>query len=251
MNTYVRIYCSRNQVEYPNWFWMVTGEEAPEVLTDSVQHNLKLKLQAQVSSEFSSKLSDETVDPNSPEWELATAKFLRTETEADSARSRGAQMRHAAASYLERYPEEIALIRETGTWMTFCSDHTVLEARTGDHFPHPDEGAEIVICENDMKAEPEWWGYLQERFSTTRIRTLNLFRARTVEELIPAFQNAELITFMTTFTSYDWWELAVEALSKIDTSGKKILGYCPDQDRYQKALEILGDFPNIELLEEL
>lgn len=242
MNTYIRIYCSHYDIEYPEWFWMVTGAEA-NILTPEVQHQLKEKTRARIASDMGSHLSDENVNPDSPLWHIISSKFLMTENEATIAKVKGGLMEHAAAGYLKRNPEEIALIRESGSWMTLTDDHTILEVRQQDHFPSKNEGADIVVCENDNDPEPDWIEYLKTQYPEKTIRVLNLFRARSVEELTQPFKDAELITFKTTFTNFDWWELAVETLRGIDVTGKSILGYCPDEYRYKKATELLGDLP--------
>jgi hypothetical protein len=96
--------------------------------------------------------------------------------------------------------------------MTLTDDHTINEIVQSTDWPTDNEGAEIVVCENDLNAEPQWIVHLQKQYPGKRINVLNNFRNRSLEDVRKHFESAEYITFSTTFTSTDWFELLLDGL---------------------------------------
>lgn len=133
------------------------------------------------------------------------------------------------------------LIRPIGSFMPLYYNEITEETFDTD-FPI-EEFAEIVICENDQKAEYKWVEYLKSRFPNKKILTINFFDLRSENEVEKYFSKAKYITFSTTFSKYEWFE----KLTKF-SNGKKIIGYCHDSQNWQKAKEIN---PNIEIVNSI
>lgn len=131
------------------------------------------------------------------------------------------------------------LIRPIGSFMPLYYNEITEETFDTD-FPI-EEFAEIVICENDQKAEYKWVEYLKSRFSNKKILTINFFDLRSENEVEKYFSKAKYITFSTTFSRYEWFE----KLTKF-SKGKKVIGYCHNKDNWQKAKEIN---PNVEIVD--
>jgi len=133
------------------------------------------------------------------------------------------------------------LIRPIGSFMPLYYNE-ITEERFDTDFPI-EEFAEIVICENDQKAEDKWVEYLQKRFPNKKILTISFFDLRSEIEVEKYFSKAKYITFSTTFSRYDWFE----KLTKFST-GKKIIGYCHSKENWERANEINS---NIEIVSRI
>jgi hypothetical protein len=133
------------------------------------------------------------------------------------------------------------LIRPIGSFMPLYYNEIVEEVFDID-FPI-DEFADIVICENDQKAEYEWVEYLKKRFPRKKILTINFFDLKSENVVEKYFNKATHITFSTTFSRYHWFE----KLSKF-ASNKTVIGYCHIKDNWNRALEINN---KIEVIEKL
>lgn len=130
------------------------------------------------------------------------------------------------------------LIRPIGSFMLLYNNEIISETFDTD-FPI-DEFAEIVICENDKKAEYKWVEYLKARFPNKKILTINYFDLRSENEVAKYFDKADYITFSTTFSNYEWFE----KLTKF-SNGKKIIGYCHNPEKWELANQIN---PNVEIV---
>ncbi len=135
------------------------------------------------------------------------------------------------------------LIRPIGSYMPLHG-YSITDEIFDTDFPI-EEFAEIVICENDNKAEYKWVEYLKKRFPNKKIITINYFDLRSESEVIKYFEKAEYITFSTTFSNYEWYK----KLSKFANSTHKIIGYCHSKENWNDALEINKNVEIIETIE--
>jgi len=135
------------------------------------------------------------------------------------------------------------LIRPIGSFMTSLNNNEITDETFDTDFPI-EEFAEIVICENDQKAEYEWVEYLKKRFPKKKIITINFFDLRSEKEVEKYFEKAKFITFSTTFSRYNWFE----KLSKFATPKHNIIGFCHSKDNWNRALEINS---NIEIVDTI
>ena len=124
------------------------------------------------------------------------------------------------------------LVRESGSFMTMTSHTDVLEDVISNHYPI--DKANIVICENDHKAEYNWTKYLSVRFNSEPITVANYFFQRSNEELQAYFKQATYITFSTTFSDLTWWENLCINLQPHN----KVIGYCHIKENWKKALAL-------------
>jgi len=134
------------------------------------------------------------------------------------------------------------LIRPSGTFMLLRGTD-VIEECFGYYFP-TDTYGEIVICENSNKAEYDWVEYLNRNYPGKTIKTINFFYQRTDEEIRNIFSRAELVTFSTTFSNYDWFK----KLNSNIHSHNRIIGYCHDEEKWGYALEINS---NIQVIKKI
>jgi len=128
------------------------------------------------------------------------------------------------------------LIRPSGTY-TLLRGSEVEKEKYDNSFPI-DNFSDIVICENDEKAEYKWVEYLKKRFPNEEITTINYFDLRNSKEIEKYFEAAKYITFSTTFSNLEWFEKMV----KLSNDKHKIIGYCHDGSKW-------SDIPNINNLE--
>lgn len=123
------------------------------------------------------------------------------------------------------------IIRPSGSYM-FLSGNDITEEKISNNFPI-DKTGDIVICENDEKADYSWLSYLKRRFPDKEIVTINFFDLRSDDEVKEYFDKAKLITFSTTFTSFDWFK----KLTKHQTT-QKVIGYCSDTSKWNEVVQI-------------
>jgi hypothetical protein len=133
------------------------------------------------------------------------------------------------------------LIRPIGSFMLLYHNKITEEVFDKD-FPI-DDYAEIVICENDEKAEWKWIEYLKKRFPNQKILTINYFDLRSDYDVERYFSKAKYITFSTTFSSYEWFK----KLTKY-SGNKKIIGFCHTKENWNIALDINR---NVEVIEQI
>lgn len=209
LNRYVKI------KGHPNWFLVLAAtDDEPVGLSETMQEKI---------------LRSEVCALHNPE---AKMDFVHRITLA-------AAMSLDYESLAKKYGT--ILIRPSGSYMCLHSNEITEETFDTD-FPI-DEFAEIVICENDQKAEYKWVEYLKNRFPNTKIVTINFFDLRSETEVEKYFSKAKYITFSTTFSNYEWFK----KLSKFST-GKKIIGYCHTEQNWKHANEIN---PNVEIVNNL
>lgn len=133
------------------------------------------------------------------------------------------------------------LIRPIGSYM-ILRDQKIVDERYDTSFPlDEDEFADIVICENDEKAEEFWINVLKTRFPDTKIRTINFFGNRSDIEIKKIFKKTKYVTFSTTFTNLEWFEKMKNNLH----SSNKVIGYCHDKSRWDDALKV---YSNVEIV---
>jgi len=123
------------------------------------------------------------------------------------------------------------LVRPSGSYM-LLQGNEITEERLDLDFPIDKYGS-IVICENDEKPERYWVRYLRERFPEQVIVTINYFDLRSDYDIFRYFDNADIITFSTTFSSYDWFRRLTE-----HQMGKKLIGQCHVESAWANALKI-------------
>jgi hypothetical protein len=116
------------------------------------------------------------------------------------------------------------LVRQIGSYMFLTDELTITAICQSDSWPTDNEGAEIVVCENDLNAEQYWIEYLQKEYPNVKINVLNGFRDRSVEDVRKHFNSAKFITFTTTFSNCDWVGLLFNGL--LGLNNKTVLSHC-------------------------
>lgn len=134
---------------------------------------------------------------------------------------------------LEKYSylNPVLLIRQIGSFMLLNEDHKIVDTIYSHDFPDVNDGAPIVVCENDSDPEPIWMNYLQKKFPGEKIRVLNFFNTRSEESLRKSLKNVKYITFSTTFTSLEWFEKITRCVS----DGQKIVGFSHVPERWDEV----------------
>lgn len=196
--------------DYPNWFWFV--ESADDLDTEFVDAR-----QAEIREFIARDLyTDETKSTIRPDW------ITRVQTSLMFNPNYG--------ELLSKYDKPL-LIRKNGSYMMLGDDLRITYTLHSDDFPSEDiTNVDIVICENDPMPEPKWVEYLNGRYPNKSILTLNLFSNRgasLVDEL-----NVPMISFSTTFSSYDWFERILDTIIRNRWTGKTILGYSHDPTKW-------------------
>lgn len=194
---------------YDNWFWLVeTDDDLDEVFVDARVDTLQHEVQHDL-------YTDETKTTIRPDW---LTRVQTTLTEKPNYRET-----------LLKYGESL-LIRKNGSYMTLGT-HQIVAEYFGDNFP-PDYivGVDIVICENDTFPEPKWVVFLNENYPGKSIYTLNYFSERNMS--LDGELNVPIISFSTTFTSYDWFERILDTIIRNGWTGKEIVGYSHDVSKW-------------------
>lgn len=130
-------------------------------------------------------------------------------------------------------------IRQIGSWMCGGTDTIVTAQVYVDSWPTNNKFAEIVVCENDFEAENRWMSFLDYQFSGKQVNVLNTFRHRTLTDVCGHFKFAKYITFTTTFSNYDWFELLLDGVGEM--SNKTVIGHTYDLDKWEEIKELYGD----------
>jgi hypothetical protein len=134
------------------------------------------------------------------------------------------------------------LIRPIGSYMPLRGNEITEETFDID-FPIT-EFSEIVICENDNRAEYKWKEFLQKNYPNKKITVINYFDLRSENEVKQYFNNAKIITFSTTFSNFEWFR----KLTKFTNENHEIIGYCHDKNKWTEALEIN---PRVKVIEAI
>lgn len=103
------------------------------------------------------------------------------------------------------------LVREIGSWMTLGKMQIVDEVESTD-YPTDSVEYDIVVCENDAHAPKDWLDYLSSRYPDRSVHVISYFRSRDDEYVKDIFEKCNLITFSTTFTSFDWFHKLINNL---------------------------------------
>jgi hypothetical protein len=130
------------------------------------------------------------------------------------------------------------LIRQIGSYMFLTDALTITAICQSDSWPTDNEGAEIVVCENDLNAEQYWIDYLQKEYPNMKINVLNGFRGRSIEDVRKHFNSAKFITFTTTFSNCDWVELLFNGL--LELNGKTVLSHCFNEVAQKDMFEMFS-----------
>lgn len=131
------------------------------------------------------------------------------------------------------------LIRFIGSFMFLENYHRIIAVRYSGRFPKEKDNAEIVICENDAEADQSWLKFLKSEYPEKSIELLNLFSIRPPSDL-DVDLDAPLITFKTTFSQYDWFEAILDCIIRNKRTGRSIVGYCGDSDKWKFPAFIQG-----------
>ncbi len=106
-----------------------------------------------------------------------------------------------------------------------CGSMEILEIHHLEYPKMPTEKlADIVVCENDPMAEDWWIEVLKNKYPDKSICVLTRFRERSMQDIETAFKAAGIVSFTTTFSSYDWFEMALDALIKVDKYNQVMFG---------------------------
>lgn len=152
-----------------------------------------------------------------------------------------------------KYSEPL-LIQENGAYC-FLGDSQIVETVGKNTIYWPHEG-DIVICENDSTPEEKWVQYLETTFPGKEICTLNLFCARTVDEIVEQIANKQIITFCTTFGQTDWFETLVKAVVTRVMKNKEFIFFCWEQEKWndpkiQVAVQMLKLNNKVHIIKHL
>jgi len=201
--TYVKVAHIATGKVYENWFLKYSASDPP-INNVSFHENLK-------KSEFDKLMNSKSeiealnfqerlklIALNAPDYYGAATKYNQT-----------------------------LLIRQIGSYMFLTSGFTVTDICQSESWPTDNEGAEIVVCENDLNAEQFWIDYLQKEYPDLKINILNGFRDRSIEDVRNHFSSAKYITFTTTFSKLDWVHLMFCGLDEL--KGKTVLSHCFDE----------------------
>jgi hypothetical protein len=210
MNRYVKV------KGHSNWFLVLTGDDfEPENFSENMQEKI---LRSEVASLH---------DPND-RMDFTHRLILSA--------ARQINYEELAKKY------GTILIRPIGSFMMLRGNE-IIEEKFDHDFPI-DEFGEVVICENDSKAEYKWVEFLKEKFPNKKIVTINYFDLRSENEVKQYFDNAEYITFSTTFSNLEWYK----KLTKLSNTNHKIIGYCHNPEKWAEALTINN---KVEIIEKL
>lgn len=204
---------------YENWFLVVEKEN--QIPPRNVLKNMHNKLRGMVASE-KLKVTNQT--------------FARLQLIDQN--PMGAEH---YASMLTKYKRTL-LLRENGSFMYLDEAYEITDTFHSESFDFPVDGEgefEIVVCENDFEGDESWMEYLTKRFPHLKIRIINLFRHRTIDEIKKMMAGAKYVTFYTTFSNLDWVEKMAEC---VEPTKQKIIGYSLDKSKWKSALQILKKF---------
>jgi hypothetical protein len=174
MNRYIKI------KGHSNWFLCVTPET--NVDADVLNDRMRTKTNHDVMhdkymSDFEKHLRMKLVASHRPDYNAFAKKYAGVGT---------------------------VIVRPFGSWMVLYNEdqQDITDERYGDDFP-AEAPADIVICENDENADPQWLAYLNHFYPMMTIKVINFFGTRTVENIKQEFEGCKYITFSTTFTTME------------------------------------------------
>jgi hypothetical protein len=212
MNRYVKV------VGNSNWFLLLTKNDIePEGLSEDMQEKL---IRTHVYG-----LHNNPKGARMDEWQRMMMVATRT---IDYPR------------LVEKYGT--ILIRPIGSFMPLRGNE-ITDETFSLHFPINEFG-EIVVCENDRIAEGKWIDHLKHNYPNKSIKTINFFDLRSDSEVKEYFDQAEIITFSTTFSNMEWFK----KLARNVTDSHKVIGYSHDESKWVEALEI---YKSIEIVSVL
>ena len=207
------------------WFWFIESEDD---LCDELESNLDVKLKDAVTRQL---YTDDTKTTIRPDW------FYRVET-----------VHREVVNYTEKFFRYgPLLIREIGSFMVMNNNLKFTKYIQSDRFPRDNSSCDIVVCENDFRAEEPWIEFLGKKFPGQSVTLLNLFSTRTEDELDENL-NVKYITFYTTFTSYDWFENILDTIIRNNWSGKEIIGHSIGHGFCSLPDHVQGKIDQIKLL---
>ena len=128
-------------------------------------------------------------------------------------------------------------VRGNGSWTTLQDDDIIIDTVFHDTVTWPIDGdGKLIVCENDFSVNNEWWDKLSYEFPNYCPTTVNNFFARSQSEIQRIVDNADVITFTTTFSNLDWFDKLYTALYRTKQS-KKLYFHCSNDDIWSNILE--------------
>lgn len=213
MYTFVKVFSNKLKVPHPNWFLKYHYSDG---YMDATSFD-----DARIKSEVS--------------------KLLKAKGDVDilNHQQRVAYMANNATDFrrTSQRLNKTLLIRQSGSYMILDDSITITSMCSSIDWPTDNEDAEIVVCENDLNADPKWVNYLKNAYPGKKVDVLNNFRFRTVDGLRKRFAGAKYITFSTTFTDTDWFTLLLEAVDGLQD--KTIIGFCPDNSAWDGVMPLI------------
>ena len=217
MNTYVKIHC-KTQGDYPNWFLVYDGkfDLVDDLKLNEEYQEKRIRL---VFNLHNHRDIDSDID-----YDKEYQEQIKTLI------SKPVNYRAKFNKYGTLY------IRENGTFLTLSDKENIIDTVYSNHFPVK-ETADIVICENDKEAEKKWINFLQKTYLGKTIKTINFFDLRNDSDIKANFADAELITFSTTFSNFEWFEKLIEN----KYAYQKVIGYSHQPEKWKEAKQIYSD----------
>lgn len=103
-----------------------------------------------------------------------------------------------------------------------------LEIKSIQYLPYPkmptDKKADIIVCENDPVAEDWWIELLKKKYPDYSICVLTRFSEREHKDIAAHFENAKIISFTTSFSSFEWFDKLVDSIGSHNLRDKIIFG---------------------------
>lgn len=118
-------------------------------------------------------------------------------------------------------------INDLGGWCPI-KDSEITELIYSDSEPSLSK-ANLVICENDKETYQEWIEEMK-KYDSNPI-TLFWFGSRSQEEINGLLSDAKYVTFITTFTTFEWFIKMLKAAPKDSI----IIGKCVDDIKWKDA----------------
>ena len=108
------------------------------------------------------------------------------------------------------------------------------EIKSIQYLPFPqmptDKKSDIVVCENDPVAEDWWIELLRKKYPDYSICVLTRFSERDHKDIASHFEAAKIISFTTSFSSYEWFDKLIDCLESSKLRDKIIFGNNYGQD---------------------
>lgn len=90
--------------------------------------------------------------------------------------------------------------------------------------PTENTASEIIVCENSPTPEDWWTNHLMEKYEGSAVTVLTQFSERSKEQLAQFFKAASIISFTTSFSSYEWFETVLDVIIENNLTCRTIYG---------------------------